>query len=106
MSEFKGTADAISAIKKTLDIIQTTLEDTLTRAEEVQRSLNDETVWAGEAQLVGAAFLDLVVQYHGKLAPAEEGPVSQASKSLQEYLDADDIFYENWQDYVDLMGIG
>lgn len=105
MSDFIGTADTISAIKETLDIIQTTLVDTLTRAEAVERALNDETIWAGEAQLVGAAFLDLVVQYHEKLAPAEEGPVSQASKSLQEYLDADDVFYENWQDHVDLEGI-
>lgn len=106
MADFKGKADTISAIKETLDIIQTTLEDTLTRAKAVEQTLNDETIWAGEAQLVGAAFLDLVTQYHEKLSPAEEGPVSQASKSLQAYLDADDIFYENWQDYVDLMGIG
>ncbi|MCM1040672.1 MAG: hypothetical protein NC314_04340 [Roseburia sp.] len=105
MADFKGTADTISTIKETLDMIQTTLEDTLTRAETIQSTLNDETIWAGEAQLVGAAFLDLVVQYHEKLAPAEDGPVSQASKSLQEYLDTDDVFYENWQDHVDLEGI-
>lgn len=105
MSDFKGTAETISAIKETLDIIQTTLEDTLTRAQTVERALNDETIWAGEAQLVGAAFLDLVVQYHEKLAPAKEGPVSQASKSLQKYLDADDVFYDNWQDHKDLEGI-
>lgn len=67
MADFKGTADTISTIKEALDTIQTTLEDTFTRAETVQGILNDEAIWAGEAQLVGAAFLDLVVQYHGKL---------------------------------------
>lgn len=106
MDEFKGTEDSISAIKETLNIIQTTLEDTFTRAGTVEKTLNDETIWAGEAQLVGAAFLDLVVQYHEKLAQAEEGPVIQAGKSLQEYLDTAEVFYENWQDHVDLMGIG
>lgn len=106
MSEFKGTASVISEIKEKLDIIQATLENTLKRAEAVEKTLNDETIWAGEAQLVGAAFLDLVVQYHEQLAPAEEGPVSQASKSLHEYLGADDGFYETWQEHVELMGIG
>lgn len=105
MADFKGSADTISTIKETLDTIRTTLEDTLTKAEAVQTTLNDETIWAGEAQLVGAAFLDLVVQYHEKLAPTEDGPVSRASESLQEYLDTDDTFYENWQDHVDLEGI-
>ena len=102
MSDFKGSADTISSIKETLDLIQTTLEDTLTQAETVETTLNDEMIWAGEAQLVGAAFLDLVVQYHEKLAPAEDGPVSQASKHLQQYLDTDEVFYENWQDHVNL----
>lgn len=106
MSEFKGTASAISEIKENLDSIQATLEETLTRAEAVKEKINDDTVWAGEAQLVGAAFLDLVVQYHGQLAPADGGPVSQASESLQEYLNADNDFYNTWQEHVELMGIG
>lgn len=105
MSDFRGAADTISTIKRSLDIIQITLEDTLKRAEAIERALNDETIWAGEAQLVGAAFLDLVVQYHEKLATGKEGPVSQASESLQKYLEADDVFYESWEDHVDLEGI-
>ncbi len=102
MADFKGNANTISEIKATLDSIQTTLEDTLTRAEAVESTLYDDTIWAGDAQLVGAAFLDLVVQYHEKLALEEGGPVKQASESLQEYLDTDEVFYENWQEHVDL----
>jgi len=106
MDEFKGVEDTICDIKGTLDVIQTTLEDTLTRAQTVMGILNDKTVWAGEAQLVGAAFLDLVVQYHEKLAHEEGGPVIRAAESLQEYLDSAEAFYENWQHHVELMGIG
>lgn len=105
MVDFKGSADAISAMKETLDSIQLTLESTLARAKEVEQQLLDENIWAGDAQLVGTAFLDLVVQYHEKLAPEKEGPVSLASKSLQKYLDADAVFYENWQEHVELMEI-
>ena len=105
MTDFKGNADKISEIKETLDSIQTTLEETFRRALTVKRTLNDETIWAGDAQLVGAAFLDLVSQYHEKLAWEQGGPVKQASESLQEYLDTDEVFYESWQDHVDLEGI-
>lgn len=105
MVDFKGSADTISSIKATLDSIQSTLEGTLARAKEVEQQLLDENIWAGDAQLVGTAFLDLVVQYHEKLAPEKEGPISLASKALQEYLDNDAAFYENWQEHVELMGI-
>lgn len=105
MADFKCVTDTISTLKTTLDEIQTLLEETYTKAESVQGNLNDAANWKGESQLVGAAFLDLVVQYHAKLAPTEDGPVVQASKSLQDYLDVDETFYENWEDYQELESI-
>ena len=58
----------------------------------------------GESQLAGTAFLDLVVQYHAKFAQ-EEGPVVQASTTLQNYLDKDAVFYDIWTEYQDLEDI-
>lgn len=105
MSDFKGTEEAISTIKETLDTIQIKLEDTYTRILAVQQTLEDNKIWAGESQLVGIAFLDLVVQYHGQLAPEKDGPVSMASEALQAYLDDAESFYTGWSKHMDLMGI-
>lgn len=105
MADFKCVTDTISSIKTTLDEIQTILEDTYAKASNVQVQLTDTKNWAGEAQLVGVAFLDIVVQYHQMFAPGEDGPVAQASQALQNYLDRDAVFYENWDEYQDLEDI-
>lgn len=105
MADFKCVTDTINTLKTTLDEIQTIMEDTYGKARTVQAHLNDTKNWAGEAQLVGAAFLDIVVQYHGMFVPEEDGPLVQASQALQDYLDRDAVFYENWSDYQDLEDI-
>ena len=105
MADFKGVEETISSIKETLDTIQTTLDDTYTRALAVQQTLEDNNIWAGRSQLVGVAFLDLVVQYHAKLAPEENGPVSLASDGLQEYMDSTEVFYTEWNAYTKMMDI-
>lgn len=101
MADFKCVTDSISTMKTTLDEIQTTLEDTYATARAVQANLSDMSNWMGASQLVGAAFLDLVVQYHAKFAQ-EEGPIVQASTTFQNYLDKDDIFYDIWDEYQEL----
>lgn len=105
MADFKCVTDTISNLKMTMDEVQTILEDTYGKAREVQRELTNANNWSGEAQLVGAAFLDIVLQYHQMFATEEGGPVAQASKALQNYLDRDEVFYENWDDYQDLSSI-
>lgn len=104
MADFKCVTDTISNLKMTLDEVQTIIEDTYGKAREVQGELTNVNNWSGEAQLVGAAFLDIVLQYHQMFA-LEDGPVPQASKALQNYLDRDEVFYENWDDYQDLSSI-
>lgn len=105
MADFKGTEETISTIKETLDTIQAALDDAYTRALAVQQTLEDNNIWAGQSQLVGVAFLDLVVQYHAKLAPEENGPVSLASEGLQAYLDSAEVFYTEWGAYTKMMDI-
>lgn len=105
MSEFKCVTSTISTIKEVLDEVQRILENTYSQALNVQTALTDSNNWNGSAQLVGAAFLDLVVQYHALLAGDGEGPVAQASKALQKYLDCDAVFYDEWIEYQDIMNI-
>lgn len=105
MSEFKCVTGTISTIKEALVEVQGILENTYSQALNVQAALTDSNNWNGSAQLVGAAFLDLVVQYHALLSAEGEGPVAQAIESLQKYLDNDAVFYEEWIEYQDIMNI-
>lgn len=105
MDNFKCVTDTISSIKASLDEIQAILGDTHTSASNILTDLSDNRKWAGEAQLVGTAFMDLVVQYHGILAGDGSGPVQQASEGLKNYLDKDSSFYEEWQEYQDVLSM-
>ena len=51
------------------------------------------------SQQTGMAFLDLTMQYHKSLAG---DPLSQAQAALEKYLSANQIFYDNWEDYQEL----
>ena len=106
MADFRCVTSTISTIKDTLEEVQNILTDTLTQVRNVQGILQAPENWQGEAQLVGAAFMDLVMQYHEKLESGEGGgPVSEAIDSLQEYLDNDSVFYDEWEDYRELSNI-
>lgn len=104
MADFKCVTDTISEIKDVLDKVQEILEDTYNQALDVQGALTNQENWSGEAQLVGAAFLDLVVQYHGKLSP-EMAPINCARRALYQYLLRDESFYEEWSEYQDIMSM-
>lgn len=100
MDDFRCVTETISDIQDTLIEIHGTLSDLLTQARSVQAILTNPENWQGDAQLVGTAFLDLVVQYHEKLDSGEGGgPVSEAIASLNEYLEHDENFYKQWTDY-------
>ena len=102
MYDFKCITEDISTIKECMDQIQESLDNTLNRGRILLTEIESGSSWAGEAQLVGTAFMKLVVQYHQKLAGNEGGPVCQASEAFQKYLDNDEIFYDEWKEYTDV----
>lgn len=106
MAEFKCVTETINDIQRTLNELQTALTDTLILARNIQAAINDPDNWQGEAQLVGAAFLDLVIQYHEKLSSGESGgPINEAIATLEEYLDNDNNFYTQWPEHQRLSEI-
>ncbi|MDO4304190.1 MAG: hypothetical protein Q4D94_09765 [Bacillota bacterium] len=102
MQDFKCVTNDIYNIKKELDEIQVLLDETYKNAIQVQANLSEPAVWAGESQLVGAAFMDLVTQYHKLLAGDGAGPVKEASDGMQNYLDKDEVFYDEWSEYQEI----
>lgn len=99
MQDFKCITNNMSTIRTTFQSFQTTLDETLTQAKEIQAILTDSNNWAGEAQLVGTAFFDLVVQYHEQLAGSEDGPAYQAEQAILSYLQNNSHFYLDWAEY-------
>lgn len=107
MDEFRCVTDTIFNIKQSLTEIHEILFGALTLAQTVEKRVNDPNNWQGEAQLVGAAFLRLVVMYHGLLS-TEEGyfdPILEAIETLEEYLSHDGDFYTNWEEHQRLSDI-
>lgn len=102
MQDFKCVTSDIKEIKKVLDEIQTLLDESYKEALSVQADLESPDNWMGEAQLVGAAFMDLVTQYHKLLAGDGAGPVKEASDGMQNYLDKDEVFYDEWSEYQEI----
>jgi len=105
MKDFKCVTDDLYNIKKELDEIQTILDDAYKKAMQVKNDLSSPEIWSGESQLVGDAFMDLVTQYHYMLSKDGAGPVKEASDGLQNYLDKDDVFYEEWSEYQEIKSI-
>lgn len=106
MDEFRCVTQTIKDIQDTLDELQAALTDTLLLAKNVQAAITNPENWQGEAQLVGAAFLDLVIQYHEKLSSGKKGgPVDEAIETLKEYLTNDNDFYSQWSEYKNLSDI-
>lgn len=105
MEDFKCVYDDFLAIKNSLMELHDVLTDTYNKAAELQQAMNDTEKWDGEAHLVAMAFMDLVVQYHGLLAEQGDDPVRQAYEDMQKFLDADDVFYDGWQDYQELLKV-
>lgn len=107
MADFRCVTDTIVNIKKSLTEIHETLLDAFTQAQTVEESVNNPNNWQGEAQLVGAAFLHLVVTYHGLLSTVDGNfdPILEAIETLEEYLEHDGEFYANWEEYQEVAGI-
>lgn len=107
MADFRCVTDTISEIKESLNEVHNALAETLQQAKHIQATLADPNVWQGESQLVGSAFLDLVVLYHGLLSTEDgySGPILEAMDTLQEYLDHDGAFYEEWKEYQELSDV-
>lgn len=110
MQDFRCVTDTISSIKPQLDVIQSALESTLTEAQSIMGELEKESVWTGQAQLVGLAFLDIVVQYHNQLTFGSgngdgTGAVEQASVALENYLKNNTDFYDGWEQFNQVAGI-
>ena len=99
MQDFFCETDAIAEIKDKVIGIKEILDSTYEKAEAVMQSVSDEKIWNGMSQQTGMAFLDLTRQYHKSLAG---DPLSQAQAALEKYLSANQIFYDNWEDYQEL----
>ena len=93
MQDFFCETDAIAEIKDKVIGIKEILDSTYEKAEAVMQSVSDEEIWNGMSQQTGMAFLDLTMQYD---------PLSQAQAALEKYLSANQIFYDNWEDYQEL----
>lgn len=102
MQDFKCITSDIYMIKRELDEIQEILDETCKNAFQVQANLSAPENWAGESQLVGAAFMDIVTQYHKLLSGDGAGPVKEASDGLQNYLNKDEVFYDEWSEYQEI----
>ena len=99
MQDFFCETDAIAEIKDKVIGIKEILDSTYEKAEAVMQSVSDEEIWNGMSQQTGMAFLDLTMQYYKSLAG---DPLSQAQAALEKYLSANQIFYDNWEDYQEL----
>lgn len=102
MQDFKCVIEDIKSIKVNLEQIQAVLDTTLEKATAILEEIESGNDWDGEAQLVGSAFMDLVVKYHEKLAAHEGGPVRQAAEHFGKYIDKDESFYTDWSAYQDV----
>lgn len=105
MQEFKCVTETISSIIPKLDEVQTILDNTYSNMFMLQTVLFNDENWKGESRLVGEAFMDLVTQYHALLAGGGEGPVKQASDALQKYLEKDAVFYDEWEEYQEVLSM-
>lgn len=107
MENFRCVTETIHDIREELVEIHLAMLDALAQAETAQRTLDNPNNWQGEAQLVGAAFLSLVVAYHRKLSTpdGDTDPILEATETLQEYLDHDSVFYEQWKEHQALSDI-
>ena len=89
MQDFFCETDAIAEIKDKVIGIKEILDSTYEKAEAVMQSVSDEEIWNGMSQQTGMAFL-------------AGDPLSQAQAALEKYLSANQIFYDNWEDYQEL----
>lgn len=105
MEDFRCIRSKFETVKSSLTEIHDLLTDTCKKAEELQQAMGDTGNWDGEAHQAAMAFLDLIVKYHGLLADGGEDPVNQACKAMEKYLAADDTFYDEWEDYQELLKV-
>lgn len=106
MQDFKCETDSIYPIMRKLLTIQGDLEENLSKAETVLHAIKCDKAWVGESALVGAAFLDLVVKYHSRLTGIEgDSPIMQAYEGMDEYIQANNSFYDEWAEYQAIKGI-
>lgn len=105
MQDFKCVTPDISTIIGKIDEMQGKLQDAENLAKEVMNGINDPNNWYGEAQQVGAVFLDLTLQYHCMISDAENGPLVMAKKAFEDYLNRDAVFYDEWSEYQKLLQI-
>lgn len=106
MQDFKCVTDDLLPIIDCLKGIQRELDENWAKASRVLDQIKNEGAWKGEAALVGAAFLDLVVKYHLLLAAGENGgPIVQAYTGLEEYISNDNAFYSEWNQFQTIKGM-
>ncbi len=105
MEDFRCIQNKFVTVKDGLTEIHDLMTDTYQKAVKLKLAMDDVNIWDGEAHLVAMAFADLTLQYHGLLAEQGEDPIKQACEAMEKYLDADDVFYDEWEDYQEILKI-
>lgn len=105
MQDFRCEREKIEQVRDDLLEINTVLTETYNKIIELKTAMEDKESWSGQSSLVGLAFLDLVRQYHELLTENGKAPVKQAYDDLVKYLEVDDVLYDEWEDYQNMMGV-
>lgn len=105
MEDFKCIRNEIIKIKNDLMEIDDVLKATYDKVVILHGAMDDKECWDGEAHLAAMAFLELTMQYHELLTNEGKAPVKQAYEDLEKYLQADDVFYDEWGHYQELLKV-
>lgn len=83
------------------------IEDTYQKANELySNKLKNSSYWSGESYNTMLAFMDLLLQYHGKFTDNNgKSPISQAIDALEEMNTNVESFYQNSTYYRQMMGL-
>lgn len=100
MSEYLFDGEQLNEFAGQLKILKDSIDTTYDSAVSLMNRINDGK-WSGKSKDAMSAFMDLVTQYHGKLA-GTEGPVSQAADTFEQLGENMGDFYSGYHEYLEM----
>lgn len=106
MQNYYCDEEMILQIKNDLSMVKEQLMTQHQIAESLQYKIESGDEWEGEANKIMAAYMDLVVQYHAKLAGVDKAdPLQESVDALDAFLQVSEDFYDSWTLFQEMENI-
>lgn len=107
MKDFKMSGTNMNQLLTDLTAVQQGLNDSYELLSLLMSCIDTEQAWKGKAKDTFWAYMGLLEQYHASFTDnSENNPVKLAIDALKELEENVNNFYTDYQQYIDMEGIG